>query len=173
MEEPRTVKIDGIMPEIDLHRVTLLVTALRDPEIDLAVLTVPEAWIPSHEFRRSQFYEGWIRNGSLAQANQFAYWQPTPGVPAFDKETAAGKPGIWNFAQPTAMKRKQGQTFTLRVTEGLPDIQKVVEFLRMRTDQHDRPLTDGLGVPQSRGNGWWELRNFALDESALPTKTLG
>eukprot|EP00973_Karenia_brevis_P053023 7371697-Karenia_brevis.AAC.1 len=52
----------------------------------------------------SQFYEEVIQNGSLAQANQLAYWQPTPGVPAFDKEKAAGKPGIWNFIQPTAMK---------------------------------------------------------------------
>eukprot|EP00973_Karenia_brevis_P022195 3054766-Karenia_brevis.AAC.1 len=42
MEWPRT-----------LHKVKELVTGLRDPEIDLAALTVPEAWIPSDELRRS------------------------------------------------------------------------------------------------------------------------
>eukprot|EP00973_Karenia_brevis_P077149 10714365-Karenia_brevis.AAC.1 len=58
------MKIDGTMSEIEFHRTTELITALPDPEIDLAVLTIPEAWIPSDELRRSQVFEELIRTGS-------------------------------------------------------------------------------------------------------------
>eukprot|EP00973_Karenia_brevis_P006173 841101-Karenia_brevis.AAC.1 len=51
MQWPRTVKIDGAMSDINLHRVAELIAGLRDPEVDLAVLTVPEAWIPLEELR--------------------------------------------------------------------------------------------------------------------------
>eukprot|EP00973_Karenia_brevis_P051272 7122161-Karenia_brevis.AAC.1 len=39
MHWPRTIKIDGTMSEINLHREVELIAGLRDPEADLAVLT--------------------------------------------------------------------------------------------------------------------------------------
>eukprot|EP00973_Karenia_brevis_P028431 3918168-Karenia_brevis.AAC.1 len=66
---------------------------------------------------------------------------------------------MWTYIQPRAMKRKRGQTFTPSFAEGERDIQRVVKFLSMRTDENDRPLTDGLEDPVSHGHGWYELKN--------------
>eukprot|EP00973_Karenia_brevis_P047230 6555777-Karenia_brevis.AAC.1 len=60
---------------------------------------------------------------------------------------------MWTYIQPRAMKRKRGQVFTPSFAEGEPDIQKLVQFLTMRTDEDGRPLMDGLEPPESRGHG--------------------
>eukprot|EP00973_Karenia_brevis_P044374 6147114-Karenia_brevis.AAC.1 len=53
MNYPRTSKIDGNMSEINFYRIVELLEGLRDSEADVALLTVPEAWVPTEEFRRS------------------------------------------------------------------------------------------------------------------------
>eukprot|EP00973_Karenia_brevis_P069054 9599575-Karenia_brevis.AAC.1 len=80
---------------------------------------------------------------------------------------------MWTYIQPRAMKRKRGQMFTPSFAEGEPDIEKVVKFLTIRTDENDRPLIDGLEAPESRGHGWYELKNKMFDESKLPKRMLG
>eukprot|EP00973_Karenia_brevis_P089037 12348321-Karenia_brevis.AAC.1 len=66
---------------------------------------------------------------------------------------------MWSCIQPRATKRKKGQQFIPRLVRGVPDIQKFVQFLNMRTDAEGRSIMDGLESPVEKGHGWWELKN--------------
>eukprot|EP00973_Karenia_brevis_P016074 2197132-Karenia_brevis.AAC.1 len=47
MKYPRTPKLDGSISKINFYRIVELLDGLRDSKCDVAVLTVPEAWIPT------------------------------------------------------------------------------------------------------------------------------
>eukprot|EP00973_Karenia_brevis_P016927 2320876-Karenia_brevis.AAC.1 len=70
MKYPRALKLDGSISKINFDRIVELLKGLRDSESDVAVPTVPEAWIPTEEFRKSQFNNEQLQRATLAQAYQ-------------------------------------------------------------------------------------------------------
>lgn len=105
---------------------------------------------------RSQFLE--------ARAARLA---PPGEVPPFH-EGAYGTPKEWNgLMKPMYWGRRTKRYFVPR-TGAYPDVERVLDFLRIRPGPLGHPVLDLLDRPVDCGDGWWLLKWKGFEQERLP-----
>ena len=156
----------------DFSRVGKLIYGLRSDVMYHSCLYGPQVWGTDISVSRTECHQDQWRQIFDAQLEHLEDYTPEVIVPIFDVRRAAGNAGMWNRIQPT-FARNRSQEYWPAVRHGVPDITKVVKWMRLRTARDGRTLDQLFHPPIQREDGWWEFKNKSFDESRLPTRSSG